>query len=214
MSLPLVLGLVFGVLWAALAFLALRAVAARFVYGRGRPEAVAALVVLAFAVGRIIPIGTSPPADAPVVISDTGPAVDVHSDCQHVKPSAAPAIGSIDAIGEMLDGAFKARLDRFVLEPGAQVYLGGWAATDAQTPALAACFVLDGIVRSDAGATYGGFRPDVAQAYHTASLAPSGYVVTLPRDGLSKGSHRIGVAVVSSAGTVTMLTTPITFRVP
>jgi hypothetical protein len=192
LSLPVVLGFLFGVLWAVLVFLALRSVAARFVNGRG----------------------ASQPADAWVPIIETGSVVNVRGDCLHAKAGSALGVGSIDAVGEMLDGAFKPRLDRFVLEPRAQVYIGGWAAADTHTPALAACFVLDGVVRSDAGATYGGFRPDVAAAFHAAALAPSGYVLTLPRSGLAKGIHRIGVAVVSSAGTVTMLATPVTFRVP
>ena len=214
--LSLGIDVLFAALWAFVSFIALRWAVGRYFHAPQRSAFVAAAVVAAFILGvlshggsRFGSVNTTAPPSA------TRVAHDVSASCASVSLANGTPFGSVDAVGEMRNGAASARTDRFVLQRDATLYAGGWAALAAsKTPAAAVCLVIDDRIRPAAHAVYGADRSDVAAAYKAPALRGTGYALTLPAAGLPAGIHHVAVAIVSPGGGAQILPSAITFRVP
>ena len=208
----------FAALWAVLAFFGLRAVARRYFHQVRRADVVAAFIIVAFGVGAAHGLSgraEAPPAVAPVAALPAA-ATGVSPRCADQPRSSGTGTGSVDIVGEMEKSGPEAQPDRFVIDPGALLYVSGWAANaDARGPAVTVCLLVDGVMQSKAVTSYGIFRPDVATAYNNGALGHTGFTLTLPARSIpARGIHRIAIEIVSTNGATEQVDSKTTFRIP
>jgi hypothetical protein len=116
------------------------------------------------------------------------------------------ALGSGATVG--IDAFAASRTTRDIPDhrdaPSAGAYeMYGWGRDRISTgPARAVCLIVDGKVEDRATSLYGEPRADVAKALGNPDLARSGYLIKIPAATFTPGQHRIGVAVVSSDGSI------------
>ncbi len=213
--------MLFDAFWAVLAFFGLRVLARRYFHQVRRADVVAAIVVIAFGAGALhASKGRSP---APATVAATAPAAAIPTEAANVshrcagqpRPSGT-GMGSIDIVGELQKSGAQPRPDRFVIDPDAELYVSGWAASvGARGPAMNVCLLVDGKMRAEAVTSYGIYRADVATAYSSAALGHTGFAITLPARAIPvRGLHRIAIEIVSMNGATEQVDTKTTFRIP
>jgi hypothetical protein len=216
------ISMLFLLLWIVVGFFALRWIAQRFFTERYRSDVFALAVVVAFAAGVLGPFehrgapAPAAPAVAPVAanVPPAQPPHDVQAACKAVRSLSGTAMGSVDVVGIANDGKVAQQPNGFALARGASLGVVGWVGDAAnKTPATGACLMIDGAVRPDAMVVYGNLRPDVATAYNTQAMAPTGYMLTLPAKSLKAGTHAVSVASVTANGAAA-LSTSVNVRVP
>jgi hypothetical protein len=83
---------------------------------------------------------------------------------------------------------------------GTALVVSGWAIDEAaRLPGKAVLLRLDGGPRIVA--RYGMARDDVAKAFASPALAPSGFEATVPTAGLRPGQHELTLEIANAAGT-------------
>ena len=152
----------------------------------------------------ITPAPSIAPAPAAVVTEspDAPKPRDVSIACRTAPRSPTPGgVGAFDALATN-DGPPVQVTKQGSLEKIRAYAAFGWAADKSkQSPASAACVLVDGRVDFKAATTYGLFRPDVAAAYNAPALAQSGFKIVLARGQLAAGHHILTIAVKSADGT-------------
>ena len=85
---------------------------------------------------------------------------------------------------------------------GATMTVSGWAGDpDKKTAAAGLLIIVDGGKRRyDAGKDYGHARLDVARAFRTMGMLHTGYSISLPTTGLTKGTHTLELGAISANG--------------
>lgn len=213
------MNLLLALLGMVLAFFVLRWLAKRYFLGPRRAEAVAAAVVVAFAIGSVWPyserIGGS---SGPTASGGAEPAAtaaaprlpnlerDVRSVCASASAASQPVAGNVDGAARTRGGQTQPQKGKVELSRGDAIALTGWATNASHTAlAKATCLAVDGTIFRGAGTRYGAARPDVATAFQNSSIGNSGFVATIAAASLSRGTHRLNVAVVTESGGVGML---------
>jgi len=131
----------------------------------------------------------------------TGGARDVSAACRIHGPLLSGGFIGIDAFartGTTQDIAS----GRSVSNKPAYVLYGWGKDRVGSGPARGACLIVDGKVEDRATSLYGVSRPDVAKALDDPALDHSGYLIQVPAGTIAPGTRRIGVAVVSSDGSI------------
>lgn len=203
-------------LWIAIGYLGLRQAGRRFFSGPYRAEVAAAAIVVAFALGISWPhansaeVAGSPP---PVAVAPAAPppaaaarVTDVAKACAEARLSAAAGKGNVDA-GAVVTGGTEVPAGPLPeVHKGDTFVLRGWAAnSDLNAPTAAACIIMDGKVVVATTGVYGGNRPDVAAAFNSPSLVPTGFQLLVAASAIPLGRHRIQAAAVAADGTASVI---------
>jgi hypothetical protein len=138
---------------------------------------------------------------APNANAGPGSVRDVSAACRIHGPLQSGAMVGIDAFTG--GGTTRDITDhREATSAGAYLMYGWGKDRNSAGPARAACLIVDGRVEERATSLYGEPRADVAKALANPALARSGYLIKIPAGTFTPGQHRIGVAVVSSDGSI------------
>ncbi len=153
------------------------------------------------------------PSSAPQTNAVAVAARDVSAACRiHAQLTTGATVG-IDAL--VRKGTTQDIADRHGAPSAAAYELYGWGKDrTGNSEPRGVCLIVDGKVEDRATSFYGEPRPDVAKALANPELARAGYLIEVPPGTFSRGTRRIGVAVVSSDGSISQskVIRTITFR--
>jgi hypothetical protein len=137
----------------------------------------------------------------PSLSAGAGGVRDVTAACRIHGPLGSGATVGIDAFA--VSRTTRDIPDRRDAQSAGAYEMYGWGRDrNSAGAARAVCLVVDGRVEDRAMSLYGEPRADVAKALGNPDLARSGYLIKIPAGTFTPGQHRIGVAVVSSDGSI------------
>jgi hypothetical protein len=190
-----------------------RALMLRYGSKRGFANVIAAVVAVAFAAGFACnglywpryAVSAPAPAAAPAA-----PTVAVSAPMKEATPKpverTAAQLQALRPLGKPISysvieslGGTGPNSDQFAA--GSAVAVHGWAG-DPNTKSAAAglLIIVDGRRPVDASAGYGGERPDVSAAFHSAAMLRSNVSLQVPTAGLARGLHHLELAAILRDG--------------
>lgn len=191
--------LLFGLLWSAIAYVAIAATVRR-----SRWFAIGAALAAAAVV--IVVIARTPRASA---LSANVGLLGAHPvSCSGAVALAPRAVqGAVDVV--MAEPGAVALHDGGAVNRSSIIVLQGWA-TDRPPRhlATAVCLIVDGHVVASQVDVYGSGRGDVAAVFETPAVAASGYEIRAELAGLPAGTHEFTVVAVDASGHMGVIAPP------